>query len=207
MGFNRQQDSCCLERSRESTTYLPWWGLEEEEADLPEVKEMDKATSDNVNTNWMFSSLTLHQLSKLNKLYINCLKPASTIGYDTCPFKAYFVLEVNKCPRVDARYVVASRFNSYFLLVFAVTKPTWAVTQLMVMLPHPCWFYSLVHKIPSKTIQGRYIDKAIPLTILWWPPTRTTKQPRTGQGGGHQDWLIDWHINRLQTKKIVTKMI
>ena len=102
MGFNRQQDSCCLERSRESTTYLPWWGLEEEEADLPEVKEMDKATSDNVNTNWMFSSLTLHQLSKLNKLYINCLKPASTIGYDTCPFKAYFVLEVNKYPRVGA---------------------------------------------------------------------------------------------------------
>ena len=51
MGFNRQQDSCCLEQSRESTTYLPWWGLEEEEADLPEVKEMDKATSDNVNTN------------------------------------------------------------------------------------------------------------------------------------------------------------
>ena len=98
----RQQDSCCLERSRESTTSLPWWGLKEEEVDLPEVKEMDKATSDNVNTNWMFSSLTHHQLRKLNKLYINCIMPASTIGYNTCPFTAYFVLEVNKCPRVGA---------------------------------------------------------------------------------------------------------
>ena len=92
--------------------------------------------------------------------------------------------------------VAASRFNSYFPLVFAVTKPTWAVTQLVVMLPHPCWFHSLFHKIPSKTIQGRYIDQAIPPTILWWPPTRTTKQPRTRQGWGHQDWLIDQHINR-----------
>ena len=98
--------------------------------------------------------------------------------------------------------VAASRFNSYFPLVFAVTKPTWAVTQLVVMLPHPCWFHSLFHKIPSKTIQGRYIDQAIPPTIVWWPPTRTTKQPRTGQGGGHQDWLIDRNINRLQTKKM-----
>ena len=44
----RQQDSCCLERSRESATSLPWWGLKEEEVDLPEVKEMDKATSDKI---------------------------------------------------------------------------------------------------------------------------------------------------------------
>ena len=32
--------------------------------------------------------------------------------------------------------VAASRFNSYFPLVFAVTKPIFM--QLMVMLPHPC---------------------------------------------------------------------